>query len=89
MIKDTNNIDSKLLEEDDRIAAYIKGQLSPEEEQLFLKELEDNPALKEKAIVKLQRQIEEIDRELHEIKNDDLYTLSKFNFCCNKSIMFM
>ena len=51
MIKDTNNIDSKLLEEDDRIAAYIKGQLSPEEEQLFLKELEDNPALKEKAIV--------------------------------------
>ena len=51
MIKDTNNIDPKLLEEDDRIAAYIKGQLSAEEEQLFLKELEDNPELKEKAIV--------------------------------------
>ena len=51
MIKDTNNIDSKLLDEDDRIAAYIKGQLSSEEEQLFLKELEDNPELKEKAIV--------------------------------------
>lgn len=51
MIKDINTIDPKLLEEDDRIAAYIKGQLSAEEEQLFLKELEDNPELKEKAIV--------------------------------------
>lgn len=51
MIKDANIIDSKLLEEDDRIAAYIKGQLSTEEEQLFLKELEENPELKEKAIV--------------------------------------
>lgn len=51
MIKDANINDSKLLEEDDRIAAYIKGQLSTEEEQLFLKELEDNPKLKEKAII--------------------------------------
>ena len=51
MSKDINIIDPKLLEEDDRIAAYIKGQLSAEEEQLFLKELEDNPELKEKAIV--------------------------------------
>ena len=51
MIKDIIIIDPKLLEEDDRIAAYIKGQLSAEEEQLFLKELEDNPELKEKAIV--------------------------------------
>ena len=51
MIKDTNNIDSKLLEEDDRVSASIKGQLSAEEEHLFLKELEDNPEMKEKAIV--------------------------------------
>ena len=51
MIKDTNNIDSKLLEEDNRIAAYIKGQLSSEEELQFLKELEEDPELKEKAIV--------------------------------------
>ena len=51
MIKDTNIIDPKLLEEDDRIAAYIKGQLSAEEELQFLKELEDNPEMKEKAIV--------------------------------------
>ena len=51
MIKDINNIDPKLLEEDDRIVAYLKGQMTAEEEKLFLKELEDNPDLKEKAIV--------------------------------------
>lgn len=51
MIKDINNIDPKLLKEDDRIVAYIKGQMTAEEEQQFLKELEDNPDLKEKAIV--------------------------------------
>lgn len=47
---DINNIDSKLLEEDDRIVAYLKGQLSAEEEHNFMKELEDNPKLREKAI---------------------------------------
>lgn len=51
MIKDINNIDPKLLEEDDRIVAYLKGQMTAGEEQQFLKELEDNPELKEKAIV--------------------------------------
>ena len=51
MIKDINNIDPKLLEEDDRIVAYLKGQMTVEEEQHFMKELEDNPDLKEKAIV--------------------------------------
>ena len=51
MIKDINNIDSKLLKEDDRIVAYLKGQMTAEEEQQFLKDLEDNPDLKEKAIV--------------------------------------
>lgn len=47
---DINNIDSKFLEEDDRIVAYLKGQMSAEDEHNFLKELEDNPELKEKAI---------------------------------------
>ena len=43
MIKDINNIDPRLLEEDDRIVAYLKGQMNAEEEQQFLKELENNP----------------------------------------------
>ena len=51
MIKNINDIDTKLLEDDDRIEAYLKGQLSTEEEQKFLKDLEENPKLKEKAIV--------------------------------------
>ena len=51
MIKDINNIDPKLLEEDDRIVAYLKGQMTVEDEQQFMKDLEDNPDLKEKAIV--------------------------------------
>lgn len=65
MIKDANIIDPKLLEEDDRIAAYIKGQLSAEEEHLFLKELEDNPELKEKAIVtaRLVKGLKEVGEE--------------------------
>ena len=46
-----NNIDPKLLEEDDRIVAYLKGQMSAEEEQLFMKELNDNPELRQKAVV--------------------------------------
>ena len=48
---DINNIDSRLLEEDDRIASYLKGQMSGEEEQAFLQELEENPDLKERAII--------------------------------------
>ena len=47
---DFNNIDSKLLEEDDRIVAYLKGKMSAEEEIEFLKELEDNQELRERAI---------------------------------------
>ena len=45
MIKDINNIDPKLLEEDDRIVAYLKGQMTVEEEQQFMKDLENNPDL--------------------------------------------
>lgn len=51
MIKDINNIDPNLLEEDDRIVAYLKGKMSADEEKQFLKELNDNPGLKEKAVI--------------------------------------
>lgn len=48
---DINDIDPKLLEEDDRIVAYLKGKMTAEEELSFLKELESNPELKERAII--------------------------------------
>lgn len=47
---DINNIAPKLLEEDDRIDAYLKGHMSAAEEKSFFKEMENNPELKEKAI---------------------------------------
>ena len=50
MIKDINNIDPKLLEEDDRIVAYLKGQMTVEEEQQFMEDLENNPDLKERLL---------------------------------------
>ena len=50
MEEDINKIDNRLLEEDDRITSYLKGQMSDEEEQAFLKELEENPELKGRAI---------------------------------------
>lgn len=51
MIKDINNIDPMLLEEDERIVSFLKGQMSAEEEQKFMTELNENPELKEKAII--------------------------------------
>ena len=47
---DINNIDPLLLKEDDRITAYLKGQMTVEEEKAFTKDLQENPLLKEKAI---------------------------------------
>lgn len=62
---DNNNIDPKLLEEDDRIEAYLKGLMSAEDEQKFFKELEDNPELKEKAIsmARLVKGLKEVGSE--------------------------
>ncbi len=48
---DINNIDPKLLEEDDRIVSFLKGEMSSEEEKLFLMELENNPEFKEKSVI--------------------------------------
>lgn len=48
---DINKIDNRLLEEDERIASYLKGQMSDEEDQAFLRELEEKPDMKERAII--------------------------------------
>jgi len=70
---DINNIDPKHLEEDDRIVAYLKGQMSAEEEQKFLEEVEHDPELKEKAITlaRLVKGLKEVgteqDREIQRV----------------------
>ena len=48
---DINKIENRLLEEDDRIESYLKGQMSGEEDQAFLRELEEKPEMKERAII--------------------------------------
>lgn len=50
MDKDINNIDPKLLEEDDRIVAFLKGEMTDAEELQFLKDVKERPELKEKAV---------------------------------------
>ena len=45
-----NNIDETLLLEDEKIAKYLKGMMTAEEEQEFMQELESNEDLKSKAI---------------------------------------
>ena len=50
MENEFNNIDERLLLEDERIAKYLKGKMTADEEQLFLLELGTNAELKEKAV---------------------------------------
>lgn len=50
MEKNLDNIDSALLEQDDRIALFLKGKMTPQEEQVFMQELKNNPELKARAI---------------------------------------
>ncbi len=65
MIKDINNIDQTLYGEYDRIVDYLKGKMSQEEEENFLKDLEGNAKLKEKAVIiaRLVKGLKEVGRE--------------------------
>lgn len=45
-----NNIDESLLVDDERIVNYLKGKMTVDEEQMFLRELETNADLKAKAV---------------------------------------
>jgi len=50
MTTDNNHIDENMLLDDERIANYLKGKMTAEEEQLFMQELQGNPELKAKAV---------------------------------------
>lgn len=50
MEKELDNIDPALLEQDDRITLFLKGKMPPQEEQVFMQELNNNPELKTRAI---------------------------------------
>lgn len=50
MEKELDKIDPALLEQDDRITLYLKGKMTPQEEQAFMQELDNNPKLKARAV---------------------------------------
>ena len=67
MENEFNNIDERLLLEDERIAKYLKGKMTADEEQLFMQELDTNAELKEKAVAmaRLARAMKSHERNWH------------------------
>lgn len=65
MIKDINIKDQIPYGEYDRIVVYLKGKMSQEEEEKFLKDLEENAKLKENAIIiaRLVKGLKEVEQE--------------------------
>ncbi len=65
MLKELNVIAPTLFHDDDRIIAYLKGQMPEGEAEKFLKELESNAELREEAvaIARLVKGLKEVGRE--------------------------
>ena len=87
MENEFNNIDERLLHEDERIAKYLKGKMTVDEEQLFLQELGTNAEMKEKAVamarlVKAMKEIgiasdEDVVSEFLDVDSDTVKTVAK------------
>lgn len=67
MIVDINS-ELKLIDSDDRIANYLRGEMNDDEERQFVAELKTNNELRERAILqaKLIKAMRDVD---HEVKN--------------------
>ncbi len=70
MEKNLDNIDPALLEQDDRIALFLKGKMTPQEEQVFMQELKNNPELKAMAVA-LARLVKGM-KEVGRIQDEDV-----------------
>ncbi len=70
MEKNLDNIDPALLEQDDRIALFLKGKMTPQEEQVFMQELKNNPELKARAVA-LARLVKGM-KEVGRIQDEDV-----------------
>jgi hypothetical protein len=70
MEKKLDNIDPALLEQDDRIALFLKGKMTPQEEQVFMQELKNNPELKARAVA-LARLVKGM-KEVGRIQDEDV-----------------
>lgn len=72
-------INNKLLQEDERIDLFLRGEMTIDEESEFLQELENNDELKEKAIVraKLIKGLRQVGSEMDQSLIDELQTLDE------------
>ena len=70
MEKNLDNIDPALLEQDDRTALFLKGKMTPQEEQVFMQELKNNPELKARAVA-LARLVKGM-KEVGRIQDEDV-----------------
>ena len=87
MENEFNNIDERLLHEDERIAKYLKGKMTVDEEQLFLQELGTNAEMKEKAVamarlVKAMKEVgiasdEDVVSEFLDVDSDTVKAVAK------------
>lgn len=70
MDKEFDKIDPALLEQDDRIALFLKGKMTPQEEQAFMQELNINQELKARAVA-LARLVKGM-KEVGRIQDEDV-----------------
>lgn len=71
MDKELDKIDPALLEQDDRITLYLKGKMTPQEEQAFMQELNNNPELKARAVA-LARMVKGM-KEVGKAQDEDVF----------------
>ena len=76
---DFDYIDPSLLEEDDRIIAYLKGKMTKDEETSFMQDLRNDPELKAKAITtaRLVKGMKEIGAQQDKETKDVLLASTK------------
>lgn len=81
MNTDNNNIRPEILEEDNCIDAYLKGQMSHDEEEQFLKELNANPEMRKRAIItaRLIKGLKEVESERYKHIYNVFLASSKHN----------
>ena len=70
---------ANLIVDDERIDAFLKGEMTPDEEQQFLAELKKNPELREKAVVmaRLVKGLKEVGEEQDKIIMEELHSSSE------------
>lgn len=74
-----NSVNQTLLEQDDRIANFLKGKMKKEEESAFMSEIENDPEFRTKAIAmaRLAKGLKSVSQQQDNDTIDALLTLDK------------